>query len=73
MRITGTVAQILDQDTFILRDANGQTIDVHTSQAASLTPGETVTLNGVVRDEFLGAGREIVWCYRYFQYHHRFL
>ncbi len=58
--LTGTVDRIADRDTLILRDAGGNTIDVHTNGAVTATIGQKVQVNGQLQSEMLGYGREII-------------
>ncbi|MGB1539430.1 MAG: hypothetical protein ACPG80_00575 [Rickettsiales bacterium] len=57
--ISGTVDSIQNSQEFILRDSEGNTIDVDTSAKISLREGDRVQVNGVLDDELLGMGREI--------------
>ncbi len=57
--ISGTVSEVEDKDTFILKDSAGTTIDVHTTAAADVKAGQKVTVTGIMKDELLGMGREI--------------
>jgi uncharacterized protein YdeI (BOF family) len=58
--LMGTVDRIADRDTFILKDENGYTIDVHTDNALQIRTGDRVQVLGMVQSEALGVGREVV-------------
>lgn len=59
--ITGTVDSIERNDgRFILRDKSGATIDVHSEGELNITRGTLVRVNGVMSDEALGLGEQIV-------------
>ena len=59
--ISGMVDTVdTDDKTFVLRDASGKTIDVHTSSKVMLQKGQTVKVSGTMSDEALGLGEEIV-------------
>lgn len=57
--LNGTVSEVEDKDTFILKDSAGKTIDVHTVKEVALEVGDKVTVSGQVQDEALGMGQEI--------------
>lgn len=57
--LSGTVDKIVDKDTFILRDASGKTIDVHTAANLNLQPGAYVSVKGEKTSEIAGMGEEI--------------
>lgn len=57
--VSGTVDRIVDNDTFILRDAANQTIDVHSASALTVKQGQNVTVKGEKTDEIAGMGEEI--------------
>lgn len=57
--LTGTVDRVVDADTFILRDASGETIDVHTKGELSLNKGDMVSISGNKKAELAGIGKEI--------------
>lgn len=59
VELTGTVDRVSAEDRFILRDAAGETIDVHTASAVDVEAGDKVSVNGNVKSELLGLGREI--------------
>jgi len=55
----GTVDDIDNNQEFLLRDMNGDTIDVDLSSKASLHEGDRVKVGGTLSDDFLGFGHEI--------------
>lgn len=57
--LNGTVSDVDDKDSFVLKDSAGKTIDVHTTSAVDLKVGDHVTVSGEVQDEALGMGQEI--------------
>ncbi len=57
--LSGTVSEVDDKDSFILKDSAGKTIDVHTTAAVALDVGDKVTVTGDVKDEALGIGQQI--------------
>lgn len=57
--VSGTVDRIVDNDTFILRDAAGQTIDVHSASALTIKEGQQVSVKGEKTAEIAGMGEEI--------------
>ena len=58
--ISGIVDRVRDKDTFILRDSAGKTIDVHTTAQLDVKQGDKVAVEGKMKDEIAGLGREIV-------------
>lgn len=59
VELNGVVERVSGDTKFILRDAAGKTIDVHTSSNVDVKPGDTVSVNGNVKSELLGFGRQI--------------
>lgn len=57
--LSGTVSEVDDKDSFILKDSAGKTIDVHTAKEVALDIGDKVTVSGEMQDEALGMGQEI--------------
>lgn len=57
--LNGTVDRIVDEDTFVLRDSTGETIDIHTSGAFALNEGDSVSVRGEKTSKIVGIGREI--------------
>lgn len=57
--LSGTVERVSDEDTFILRDNAGKTIDVHTARVTPLNTGDQVTIKGEKTAEIAGIGEEI--------------
>lgn len=57
--ISGTVDRVVDNDTFILRDAAGETIDVHSASALTVKEGQQVSVKGEKTAEVAGMGEEI--------------
>lgn len=59
--LSGTVADTDNEDnSFTLEDSTGETIDVHTEQRVTLNEGDRVRVSGVMEDEALGMGEQIV-------------
>lgn len=44
--LSGTVDKLIDKDTFVLRDANGNKINVSSASALSVKQGDVVTVEG---------------------------
>ncbi|MCH2546385.1 MAG: hypothetical protein MK052_02080 [Alphaproteobacteria bacterium] len=59
VELNGIVAKVDNENSFTLRDSEGKTIDVHTASNVNVQPGDTVNVNGNVKSELLGFGREI--------------
>lgn len=59
VELSGVVDKVSDEKTFILRDAEGKTIDIHTASNVEVRPGDMVSVNGNVKSKLLGLGREI--------------
>lgn len=59
VELSGVVEKVNDDKTFILRDAEGKTIDIHTASNVEVRPGDMVSVNGNVKSKLLGLGREI--------------
>lgn len=57
--LSGTVERVSDEDTFILRDNAGKTIDVHTARVTPVNVGDQVTIKGEKTAELAGIGEEI--------------
>lgn len=57
--ISGTVDRVVDEDTFILRDASGKTIDVNGAAAHNVKVGQSVSVKGQKTAEVAGMGEEI--------------
>lgn len=57
--LTGTVDRVVDGDTIILRDAAGDTIDVHTASNVTVEKGDMVSIKGDKTAELAGVGEEI--------------
>lgn len=57
--LSGTIESVTDEDTFILRDQAGNTIDIHTASITPVNPGDNVTVRGEKTDEMAGMGEEI--------------
>lgn len=57
--LTGTVDRVSNDNKFILRDSEGKTIDIHTASNVNVEPGDKVSVNGNVKSELLGFGRQI--------------
>lgn len=49
-----------DDNSFVLQDNTGETIDVHTMQNVTLNEGDRVRVSGMMEDEVLGLGEQIV-------------
>lgn len=59
VELNGVVDRVSNDTKFILRDASGKTIDVHTASTADVKAGDTVSVNGDMKSELLGFGRKI--------------
>jgi uncharacterized protein YdeI (BOF family) len=59
VELRGVVAEVDDRDSFTLRDAMGDTIDVKTANNVQVQPGDRVSVNGLVNSKMLGFGRQI--------------
>lgn len=59
VELSGVVEKVSDEKSFILRDAEGKTIDIHTASNVEVRPGDMVSVNGSVKSKLLGLGREI--------------
>lgn len=59
VELNGIVAEVDNEQSFTLRDANGKTIDIHTASNVEVQPGDTVSVNGNVKSKLLGLGRQI--------------
>lgn len=59
--LSGTVEGVDEDDnSFQLRDETGETIDVRTASNVTAREGEQVLVEGVIEDEALGIGEQIV-------------
>lgn len=59
VELNGVVDRVSSDNKFILRDADGETIDIHTAANVDVKPGDSVSVNGNVKSELLGFGRQI--------------
>lgn len=57
--LSGTVDKVIDGDTFILRDSEGETIDVHTASNVNVNKGDVISVKGDKTAEVAGIGEEI--------------
>lgn len=59
--ITGTIEKVADDKmSFTLKGESGETIDVHTKEAVTVTAGQKVKVTGVMDSEVAGLGEQIV-------------
>lgn len=63
--VQGTVVRFTDDDSFRLKDSTG-TVNVYIGwrNRVDLSPGETVTVEGVVDDDLLSVGRAEIYAHR---------
>jgi len=58
--LNGTVDSVDEgEKSFILRDQEGKTIDVHSKEALTINKGDYVLVSGTMTSEFAGMGKEI--------------
>jgi uncharacterized protein YdeI (BOF family) len=57
--LSGTVDKLVDKDTFVLRDASGNRIDVNTASPLAVKEGDVVSVKGQKSPETMGMGVEI--------------
>lgn len=58
--LSGTVAEVKDQNHFTLKDKEGATIAVESKSAIAIAKGENVTVEGEVQKDALGTEKKIM-------------
>ena len=59
--ISGTVEEVdIEDNSFKLRDRSGESIDIHPTKPLTVKAGQKVKVTGVMDDEALGLGEQIV-------------
>ncbi len=58
--LTGVVANRTDDNTIIVKDSRGGTVDVHTQMPLTVNAGDRVRVSGRFESEALGVGKQIV-------------